>query len=125
MARLVVEAQSSEWVTVDVVYEVLVAVSVSRADSGTPVTGLTTRNFRVAVPYGLVQDFKVVRVSEAKWEPEDVDLAGIYQLEIVMSPAEEFVKGERYVFGVQARTFDGSAVVDRGQTVVELISMGR
>jgi hypothetical protein len=39
----------------------------------------------------------------------------------------KLIKGWRYVFGVQARTFDEhrpGRVVDQGQTIVEAISVG-
>jgi hypothetical protein len=56
-----------------------------------------------------------------------VEPAGCYQLEIIMTPVEKFSKGARYIYGIQARTFTDDRppqVVDRGQTIVELISTG-
>ena len=145
MAKLLVEARTAEWTSGDVVREVLVGVSVSRADDGTPVTGLGAGNFRVAAQFGTLSDFAIDQVSEWKWEPSDLEPAGCYQLSIGWSvfadglvlrnppptppPASgsKFAPGWRYVFGVQARTFDQHTpprVVDQGQTIVEVISLG-
>ena len=127
MARLIVEACSAEWTSGDVVYTLLVGVSVSRSDDGKAVTGLKAENFRVASPIGFAKDFKVVAVYEWKWEPADVEPAGCYQVEIIMTPVVKFLKGHRYIFGIQAQTFGEARprqVIDQGQTVLELISMG-
>jgi hypothetical protein len=140
MARLLVEARTAEWTSGDVVRELLVGVSVSRADDGTPVTGLGAENFRVAAQFGNFADFAIDQVSEWEWEPGDVEQAGCYQLSIGWRPfadillsgpsppsGEKLVKGWRYVFGIQARSFDNHRprrVVDQGQTIVEVISMG-
>jgi hypothetical protein len=48
MARLIVEARTAEWTSGDVVYTLLLGVSVSRADNGSPVTGLKDKNFRIS-----------------------------------------------------------------------------
>ena len=145
MARLLVEASTAEWTSGDVVRELLVGVSVSRADDGTPVTGLTAENFRVAAQFGDLSDFAIDQVRELEWEPTDVEPAGCYQLSIGWQPFADGVvfrgvpptqrppsgyklfKGWRYVFGIQARTFDDHKpprVVDQGQTMVEVISLG-
>jgi hypothetical protein len=140
MARLLVEARTAEWTSGDVVRELLVGVSVSRADDGTPVSGLGAENFRVAAQFGDLSDFAIDRVSEWEWEPGDVEQAGCYQLSIGWRPFADILgpgtsppsgtklfKGWRYVFGVQARTFDNHRprrVVDQGQTIVEAISIG-
>ena len=128
MARLLIEARTAEWTSGDVAYTLLIGVSVSRADDGTSVTGLTKENFRVASHIGLVKDFKVGAVYEWNWEPNDVQAAGCYQVEVIMTPAEEFSKGARYVFGIQVRTLGVGKppkVIDTGQTMVELISVGQ
>jgi hypothetical protein len=145
MARLVVEGRTAEWTSGDVVRELLVGVSVSRADDGAPVTGLGIENFRVAAQFGDLSDFAIDQVSEWKWEPGDVERAGCYQLSIGWRPLADAVRlrtppptppppsgfplmrGWRYVFGIQARTFDNHMpprVVDQGQSIVEVISMG-
>jgi hypothetical protein len=140
MARLVLEARTAEWTSGDVVRELLVGVSVSRADDGTPVSGLAAENFRIAAQFGDLSDFAIDHVREWKWEPDDVEPAGCYQLAIGWRPFADFggpgtsppsgmklIKGRRYVFGVQARTFDEhrpGRVVDQGQTIVEAISVG-
>jgi hypothetical protein len=128
MARLLVEACTAEWMSGDVVYTLLTGVSVSRVDSGQPVTGLTKANFRVASSIGLVDDFQVGAAYEWTWEPSDVEPSGCYAVEISMAPSQKFVKGSRYVFGIQVRTFSAKGptqvVVDQGQTIVELVSMG-
>jgi hypothetical protein len=127
MARLQVEACSAEWTSGDVSYTLLVGISVSHAKDGKAVTGLKEKNFRVASDVGLVKDFKVGTVYEWKWEPSDTEAAGCYQLEINLTPVEKFVKGKRYIFGIQARTFaedQKPQVIDQGQTIVQLISAG-
>jgi hypothetical protein len=127
MARLLVQAVTGEWTSGDMVYTLLVDVSVSRADNGSPVTGLVASNFRVASSIGLVEDFKVASVSEWNWEPGGLEPAGCYELDIVLSPTAKFEKGGDYEFGIQARTFDNHRppnVIDQGQTIIELISRG-
>ncbi len=125
MARLVVDAVNAEWTSGDIFDIVLIAVSVSRADDGTPVTGLTVDNFRVASTIGTALDATVHQVNERKWEPDDVDLSGCYSLMVRLQGGH--TPGTRYVYGVQARTFDEARpahVTDQGQTIIELISTG-
>jgi hypothetical protein len=124
MARLVVEATSGEWRRgPDIIGRLLVDVSVSRANDGSPVTGLGTGNFRLAAQSGVVVDFAIAQVDEWRWEPDDVEHAGCYLLRI----GDAFTPGEQYTFGIQARTFDNHhppRVVDQGQTIVRVISRG-
>jgi|SRR4030095_2777717 hypothetical protein len=132
MARLIVEAGSAESTSGDVVSSLSVGVSVSHASDGKAVTGLKAENFRVASHIGVLKDkdFKVGLVSEWKWEPADVQPAGCYDIEIHMTGGVKFFKGARYIFGIQARTFSKRSrqgprkVIDQGQTIIELISMG-
>jgi hypothetical protein len=104
-----------------------VAVSVSRADDGTSVTGLGISNFRLASPAGWAVDFSVTPF-EWKWEAADVEPSGCYVLVVAgTAPFKEFDEGRRYVFGIQVRTFNDARppqVIDRGQTVVELVAAG-
>jgi hypothetical protein len=127
MARLLLEAVTGESNLTDVVWEILVDVSVSRVDDGGSVTGLVAKNFRVASDLGSVYDFKV-GAHEWKWELQDTEPAGCYELGISITPAPQgFLKGQTYHFGIQARTFDDSRppkVIDQGQTIVALISQG-
>ena len=66
-------------------------------------------------------DFAIDQVTEWKWEPGDVELAGCYELLVgwklyatspvqgqapSLRPATAFFRGWRYVLGLQARTFD-------------------
>jgi hypothetical protein len=141
MARLIVDARAAEWTGADIPREIQVGVSVSRADDGSPVTGLGLPNFRIAAQLGWISDFAIDQVSEWKWEPGDVELAGCYELLIGWQPVDivfrggthlppsgaRFVKGWRYVLGLQARIFDDHhppRVVDQGQTLVEVMSLG-
>jgi hypothetical protein len=141
MTRLLVEARTAEWTSGgDVVRELLVGVSVSRAHDGTPVAGLGVENFRVAAQFGDLSDFAVDQVREWVWEPGDAEPSGCYQLSIGWRPFADLLgpgtsppsgfplaKGWRYVIGIQARTFDNHRpprVVDQGQTIVEVISTG-
>ena len=72
MARLVVEATSGEWRRgPDIIGRLLVDVSVSRGNDGSPVTGLGTGNFRLAAQSGAVVDFAIAQVDEWRWEPAD------------------------------------------------------
>lgn len=127
MARLIVEAVTSELTIGDVGMTVLVGATVSRADDGTPVTGLDNKNFRIAMlGIGPIYDYEV-GVEEAKWETTDIEPSGCYQLSIQQTPTTNFIPGNRYVFGIQVRTFGPGRppkVIDQGQTVVELISTG-
>ena len=83
MARLIVEA-----------------VSVSRADDGSSVTGLDQGNFRVAAPGGLLLRLRVTRAHEHKSEPGDAQLSGGYVLSIDryaendLSQALPIIRGE-------------------------------
>ncbi len=138
MARLLVEARTAEWTSADVPRELQVGVSVSRANDGSPVTGLGSQNFRIAAQLGWSADFAIDQVSEWKWEPGDVELAGCYELLVGwridllgLDPrpptGSPFFKGWRYVLGLQARTFDNHTpprVVDQGQTLFDVISLG-
>src|SRR3954468_7114306 len=88
MARLHVEACTAERTAGDVAQRLLVGVSVSVVESGVPVTGLANENFRltpVSVGGDLViasRDLAVLAAREGYWEPDGVELAGCYQLEI-------------------------------------------
>ncbi len=145
MARLLVEARTAEWTSgADAPRELLVGVSVSRANNGAPVTGLGVENFRLAAQLGGPGDFAIDQVTEWNWEPGDTEPAGCYQLSIGWNPLADavvllnqphnppasgwpFFRGWRYVLGIQARTFDNHTpprVVHQGQTLVELISTG-
>ena len=127
MARLNLEARTAEWTRGDLAFTLLVAVSVSRADDGKPVTGLKAENFRLASSIGPVRDFNIGGIAEWKWEPDDAEPSGCYQLQVLQTPGAKFVKGERYVFGIQVRTFGEGRppqVIDQGQTIIELISTG-
>jgi hypothetical protein len=103
MARLLVEAVSSEGGFLDDPWAVGVGVSVSRADDGTPVTGLTKENFRVASTEGWVDWAEYV--NEMKWEPTDAEPSGCYGVGIYKKPPQGLTLGNRYVFGIQVRTF--------------------
>jgi hypothetical protein len=139
MARLVVAACSGELTRApNVVGQLWVAVSVSRANDGAPVTGLGAGNFRIAAQLGAFGDFSIDQVGEWSWEPGDTEAAGCYLLRLgwrydpdLLDPrpatGDPFVPGMSYVLGVQARTFDNHhppRVVDQGQTIVRVISRG-
>ncbi|MFZ4507744.1 MAG: hypothetical protein ACOYON_08640 [Fimbriimonas sp.] len=123
MARLIVEAVSGETTGSDVVYTLVAYVSVSRADTGESVTGLTKANFRICSSIGLVMDPKVIQAYERKWEPEDNELSGVYAIHILRDLGTPFgdnwTKGQNYGFGIQVRNGE-----DIGQTVISLESLG-
>jgi hypothetical protein len=130
MARLIVAAQTYEpavpfggelqWL--------YLGVSVSRADDGTPVTGLAAENFRVASDIGVAKDV-AVQVGEWQWQPDDREPSGCYNLKIPMTGKKGFTRDGRFIFCIQVRTFRIAspglgipAVEDQGQTIIELIS---
>lgn len=140
MARLIVEAVTDEKHDMKLGFLKLI-VSVSRADDGKPVTGLTKTNFRItnlgieptATPDVVGSDYTVL-VGERKWDPGDNESSGVYDMSVSIDfgkflIAGEFMPGENFSFGIQARTFAAkpgtfiSAPVDFGQTVVMVTSL--
>jgi hypothetical protein len=125
MARLVVSAVSRESKG-DTKNQLLIFVSVSRADDGSPVTGLDASNFRITSNVSLVVDPVVSSAHEGKWEPGDSEPSGCYAIGIFRS--DGWGPGQNYTFGVQARTFAGKGrgrtVVDQGQTALAVLSTG-
>jgi hypothetical protein len=121
MARLVLTAVSGETtIAGDSFNEIEVLVSASRATNGKRVTGLTKDNFRVASPLSL----EVTSCSETRWDPVPTHLTGFYTLGIRQNPSAPFTKGATYYFGIQVRTFKGETVVDSGQSVISMESLG-
>ncbi|MES1240427.1 MAG: hypothetical protein ABUT39_02305 [Acidobacteriota bacterium] len=125
MARLIVEAASDEG-GVDEVHEIMLLVSVSRADTGEPVTGLTAENFRVTSSAWGGMDYYHAVIKETKWDKDDIELSGCYLLSVKPYNPNlgKYIKGEHYSFGVQVRTFRGDVASDFGQTVIGLESLG-
>lgn len=124
MARLIVEAVTNESTSSDTVSHLLLFVSVSRADDGTPVTGLTKDNFRISSSIGVVIDPSISSFSEAKWEPGDSELSGCYRLSILRGGGQNWFKNELYAFGLQVRVNQGGSPVHFGQTAVSVTSLG-
>jgi hypothetical protein len=119
MARLLVEARTAEQNPPGAVLQrVRLGVSVSRVDNGTPVTGLKVGNFI---------DFQIATAFEQSWQPDDTQLSGCYQVEIMLSPVADSAKG----FATCSASKPGPApalpprVVDQGQTILDLVSLGR
>ena len=120
MPRLIVNAVSAEMVSIDSVGDINIYVSVSRADNGKPVTGLTKDNFRITSP-GF--DLMVKSSGESNFSPGEP--SGCYSLDIAQTPGpSSWIKGEYFHFGVEARVFKRKTVVSRGQTVVNIQSLG-
>ena len=119
MKKLLVEAVANEFRSVDVVGDILVYVSVSRADTGEPVTGLVKENFRICSSIGLAIDPVLVQVSESNWEPDDVDPAGCYSIWIYRGQGDKWSKGEFYDFGIQVRWTEKKKVKKSGKTRTE------
>ena len=119
MPRLIVNAVSAETVNVDSVGAIAMWVSVSRADNGKPITGLSEKNFRVGTA-GI--DLTIVTCAEVKYASND--LSGCYQLNVRQADASPWFKGEYYQFVVQARVFKGKALTSSGQTAVNIQSLG-
>jgi hypothetical protein len=121
MPRLIVNAVSGEFVGADSVGEVELFVSVSRASDGKSVTGLTKDNFRI-LAFGF--DLTIDTATESKWS-SSTDSSGCYRLAIRQTDLpSKWIKGEFFQFGLQARTLKGKTVVDVGQTVIDLESLG-
>lgn len=131
MARLIVDAVSGESKFGDLVLQLKLFVSVSRADDGASVTGLTTNNFRICSPIGGGFEMKLLSGYEAQWEPTDVEPAGCYALSITYRWEKgglpiEWHKGEFYPFGIQARVDDREGErAHTGQTVLRIESLGK
>lgn len=151
MARLIVEAASDEKHDIQTP-GLRVCVSVSRADTGQPVTGLTDKNFRItninypvalpeSTPEQAVARDWVVSVLEKTWDPSDKEPSGVYDVRVNFPfdfhlVVHSFTAGETYAFGLQVRTFPSRGhgpggqgginlpgdPVDFGQTVVSLVS---
>ncbi|HVR99388.1 MAG TPA: hypothetical protein VMW27_22390 [Thermoanaerobaculia bacterium] len=125
MARLIVKAVPNETTGSDLVFNLQVYVSVSRADDGRPVTSLTKENFRISSSIGGVLDPKPSAVHERHWEPGDTELSGCYSLSISRGSAgEKWFKGEYYAFGIQVTVNERNVPVHFGQTVVSVLSQG-
>jgi len=80
MARLIVEAVSGEVQTEDIRNVLELFVSVSRADDGSPVTGLSWINFQICSSIGTTNDMKLSIKQEQNWDIQDVVPAGCYSI---------------------------------------------
>ena len=132
MARLILHAVSQESGSVDLVYQLRLFISVSRAEDGSPVTGLTLENFRVCSRLGASYRFELKDGKETNWEGADRNLSGCYSLGIVRvaQPEDgsllEWTPGEYYSFGLGVVSSRGaSGESDFGQTVIRIESLGR
>ncbi len=131
MSRLIVEAVSKEVKSIDVVWHIEIYVSVSLADTGKPVTGLSKSNFRVCSFTGKILEMNLHGAYESEWETQDTEPAGCYAISITRkqekegSSLEKWTKGEFYAFGIQARVRDKKTKkTNMGQTVVNVESLG-
>lgn len=127
MTRLIVDAVSQETKSVhEDGFSLQVFVSVSRADTGAPVNGLSPEHFRVCSPLGAVFEMHLLGGHELQWEPADTEAAGCYSLRIVRKWAHtgelsEWSKLEEHCFGLQVRApcADGGPQ-HMGQTAVRI-----
>src|SRR5262249_54097560 len=96
-------------------------VSVSRADDGSAVTGLTEDNFRVAWHAGDVADASLSgSFKEFGWEPADKEPSGLYQLTLQHEQAPN--PGARVVYCIGVRTFEANGgILDQGQGVIGVV----
>ena len=130
MGRLIVEAVSAESRFLDVAGRLVLFVSVSRQEDGTPVAGLKLQHFRIAAPAGSVYGVRLEGVEEANWEGQQPDAAGCYSLSIAFQgdaeggERREWIEGEFYAFAVQVR-FNAGGDQSGGQTVVRIESLGK
>jgi hypothetical protein len=124
--RLIVEAVSQEAAALhDERFELPVLVSVSCAQTGAPVSGLGTQDFRVSSPLGTAFAIEVLASDELAWEPADTDSAGCYSLRLVRrwahsGEAKPWYLQESACFGVQVRQQDGAGRLRQGQTVLRI-----
>ncbi len=132
MTRLIVDAVSQESKSVhDDGFTLLLFVSVSRADTGAPMSGLGKEHFRVCSPLGAVFEMNLLGSHELEWEPSDTDAAGCYSLRLVRKWAHtgelsEWNKLDYHCFGLQVQAPDpDSGLVHMGQTAVRIESLGR
>ena len=130
MGRLIVEAVSGESRFVDLAGRLVVFVSVTRQEDGSPVLGLKGQHFRIAAPAGSVYGLVVAGVEEAKWESVQPESAGCYSVSIAFQAdkngdTREWIEGEFYPFAIQARFTESGNKVHSGQTVVRIESLGK
>ncbi|HEY7379045.1 MAG TPA: hypothetical protein VH542_10210 [Steroidobacteraceae bacterium] len=130
MGRLIVEAVSGESRFVDVAGRLVVFVSVTRQEDGSPVLGLKAQHFRIAPPAGSVYGLAVAGVDEAKWEGMQSESAGCYSLSIAFQAdknggTREWIEGEFYPLAIQVRFTESGSKVHSGQTVVRIESLGK
>lgn len=137
MARLVVEAISNEPTTETKTAgeggssTLRLLISVSRADDGTPVTGLKKTHFRVFQPDlavwtigGLVvATASIGLLNELPSGQDVVEGSGLYRAQLVLKLASGkqvvFKETEAYSYGIQViRRNSKTKAMDHGQTVV-------
>jgi len=119
MPRLIVNAVPAETVSIDSIGDIAMYVSVSRADNGKPVTGLSEKNFQVGT---LGLDLRIATCAEIKYASNES--SGCYELDVAQADASPWSKGEYYQFVVQARVFKGKALTGCGQAAVNVQSLG-
>jgi len=130
MSRLVVEAVSGESKFIDIVFHLELFVSVSDAQTGAPVSGLTLDSFRLCAPSGTLFDTIFAAGTEAAWNGPQREASGCYSLSVSISMDNnkgklEWVEGEYYPFGVQVQFTDDDSRAHMGQTVVRVQSLGK
>jgi hypothetical protein len=130
MSRLLVTAVSGESKFLDIVFHLELFVCVVDANTGEPITGLLADHFRLCSPVGMVYGSVISACTEATWNPQNTEGAGCYSLNIAVSKDVEkqkleWMEGEFYTFGIQARYTDESQATHIGQTVVRVQSLGK
>lgn len=138
MARLLLNAVSRESRGGDLVRGLELLVSVSRADTGAAVTGLTRSAFRICNYIGQMWDFRLSDPSELEWEPGDTEPSGCYALSVYQRDEREenfseWTKHQYYAFGIGVRWIESGGrtpggveygQLHQGQTVVRVQSLG-
>jgi len=130
MSRLVITAVSGESKFLDIVFHLELFVSVIDSETGAPVTGLAADHFRLCSPVGMVYGSVISACTESTWNPANTEAAGCYTLNIAVSKDVEkqkleWMEGEFYTFGIQARYTDDRQATHLGQTVVRVQSLGK
>jgi hypothetical protein len=130
MSRLLVTAVSGESKFLDIVFHLELFVAVVDANTGAPVSGLQADHFRLCSPTGKLYGSVISSCAEASWNPLNGEGSGCYSLNIAVSKDGEqqkleWMEGEYYSFGIQARYTDERSVTHMGQTIVRVQSLGK
>lgn len=129
MSRLILQAVSGESKFTDVIFHLELFMSVSYADTGMPVSGLTAKHVRLCSPQGKLFDAHIAACNETTWD-RGGENAGCYTVSVSITKDGgkqmlEWLEGEYYPFGIQVRFTDSQSQTHFGQTVTRIQSLGK